>query len=135
MLKRVQHDGFGGLQSYLRGVWLALSPITLSACTQYPGTGDQPVPEAIACAIGKGSAFVEQCTAERGAGNAANEVIIRHEDGAFHRFEVAKDGHGLALADGAGEAKIIKNESMFEITLGNDRYRVPLTMLEPGDAR
>lgn len=54
---------------------------------------------------------------------------MRHADGGFRRLLVTHDGRGVVAADGA-EAAVVATvaDNMIEVTLGNDRIRLPATV-------
>ncbi len=105
----------------------ALLAVTLAACEPAPGgpprvdQGD----DTIACALGGTGQFSSACRVERSLAGGTLFLIVRHPDGAFRRFEVLKDGRGLAVADGAEPAALSKVGKELEVAVGLDRYRFP----------
>jgi len=81
--------------------------------------------EAVACALGGQGEFSPDCRVERSLAGNTLYLIVRHPDGAFRRFEVLKDGGGLAVADGAEEAAVSMTGKELEVAVGLDRYRFP----------
>ena len=61
-------------------------------------------------------------------------LVVRHPDGGFRRFEVMRDGTGLAAADGAERAVVSLHEQGIEVAVGTDRYRFPARIMDD-DAR
>jgi hypothetical protein len=56
-------------------------------------------------------------------------LTLRHPDGSFRRFNVLTNGRGLASADGAERARIVLlGDRRIEVTVGEDRYRLPVTL-------
>lgn len=83
--------------------------------------------EHVACALGQDARFAPVCAVERGVQDGEKVLVVRHPDGAFRRFLVLKDGHGLAAADGADLAQTGIAGNLLEVTVGQDRYRFPFT--------
>ncbi len=95
----------------------------LSAC----GSEAEPLPgDAIACALGGSASFVEECTMERQQREGASLLIVRHPDGGFRRFELGVAGRGMVVADGVEQAILSQGEGIIEISVGADRYRLPV---------
>lgn len=107
----------------------------LAACAQE--RGDEAVAaEAqadIECALYGAATFARECTIERGLDGDIPILVVRHPDGAFRRFEVADDGDALETADGAERAAILPREGGLEVTVGLDRYRIPLGSGDVGE--
>jgi len=83
---------------------------------------------AIECALDGASEFKRACEVEKGEVDGAKVLTVRHPDGGFRRFDVLTDGHGLAVADGADEAKLTVEGDILAVTVDNDRYRFPVTL-------
>ncbi|MET0372078.1 MAG: hypothetical protein ABW039_11975 [Sphingobium sp.] len=84
------------------------------------------------CAIGPGAGWARSCLVERSDGPDGAIVTLRHPDGGFRRFRVVTDGRGLVPADGAEAAKIaLLDDRRIELTVGEDRYRLPATLKQP----
>ena len=81
--------------------------------------------ESIACALGGSQQFKPDCTAERSTADGAQVIVVRLPDGAFHRFEVSKDGQQLLAADGADRSQSALKGDRFEVILGPDRFVIP----------
>ena len=82
----------------------------------------------IDCALDGAEAFKPVCAVDRAEVDGALILIVRHPDGGFRRFEVLKDGHGLAAADGADEAKLSIDGQFLVAEVDGDRYRFPATI-------
>jgi len=86
----------------------------------------------IVCALGDETEFTVQCDAERVQNGDRRELVLRHPDGGFRRFEIVTDGRGLVAADGSEEALVTPlTDGRIEISVGGDRYRLPATV-RPG---
>jgi hypothetical protein len=83
--------------------------------------------ERIDCALRGAGEFARECVVERASQGATLYLVVHHPDGAFRRFEVLKDGRGMAVADGAEEAQTRLSGKLLEVTVGKDRYRFPAT--------
>ena len=94
-----------------------------------PQIGGEPSEvDTVSCALNGALTYTDACTLER----AGTTVVIHHPNGGFRRFEVLADG-GLAEADGAQRAVVVRSGSSLQVTLGADRYR--LDEAELGHAR
>jgi hypothetical protein len=83
----------------------------------------------IACALGGETEFTAQCDAERVQSGERRELILRHPDGGFRRFEIVSDGRGLVAADGAEEAVVTPlSDGRIQLSVGDDRYQLPATV-------
>lgn len=119
----------GGGGSGLARPYLLLVPFILAACS----SPSEPPPEAkgdenIACAIGGSAELRQVCSAEWLVKDGRQSLIVRHPDGAFRRFDLRPDGSGLAAADGAEPAQSVLRDGKFDVTVGADRYLVPLAV-------
>ncbi len=86
----------------------------------------------IACALGDETEFTEQCDAERVQNGDKRELVLRHPDGGFRRFEIVSDGRGLVAADGSEEAVVMPlSDGRIQLSVGSDRYQLPATV-KPG---
>lgn len=102
-------------------------PALLAAC----GSESPPPPgDEIDCAIGAGADFSPVCTLETVAGGA--QIILHHPDGGFRRLTRDPATAGLVPRDGA-EPLVTETsgEGVMQFAVGEDRYRIPLAMLEP----
>jgi hypothetical protein len=81
----------------------------------------------IECALAGSTSFNRNCTTERVSGPEGQMLVIRHPDGGFRRFNVLKDGRGLAPADGIDpDFKLsVLAGGMIEVRSANDIYRLP----------
>ena len=86
----------------------------------------------ISCAIGSATQFTRNCSVERVAKDGGLSLVIRHEDGGFRRLRVMSDGSGVLASDGADEAHIAVFDGEIEVTLGDDRYVLPATIVDNG---
>ncbi len=105
-----------------------LAILALSACSKGTATPAAEGGEKIACAVGGSEKFDGVCGVERSRQQDALYLVVHHPDGGFRRFEVLKDGHGLAVADGADVATTRLHANMLEVAVGSDQYRFPATL-------
>lgn len=101
----------------------------LAACSSGEPDPDQPAEgdERIACAVGGKGEFANVCAVDRVQQDGRLNLVVRHPDGGFRRFEVMTDGSGLAVVDGADAAVSKLSGSVLEVAVGEDRYRFPVT--------
>src|SRR5689334_2832042 len=94
--------------------------VLLGACGERAAPSDAPAKAgvAIACALAGTADFTSSCAVEQIKGAQGLQLVVRHPDGAFRRFDVLTDGHGLATADGAQAAQIALREGGIEVTVG-----------------
>lgn len=86
----------------------------------------------VACALGSDTEFAEKCDVERVQNGDKRELVMRHPDGGFRRFEIVTDGRGLVAADGAEQAVVTPlADGRIQLSVGDDRYRIPAT-IKPG---
>lgn len=112
----------------MRGCGLAA--VTLLAACSGETAETPPDPDSlIACALAGATKFARDCAVERVTGADGLELVVRHPDGVFRRFDVLTDAPSLATADGAEAAQVVTTQGAIEVTVGSDRYRVPATML------
>lgn len=83
--------------------------------------------EHIPCALAGAQDFKPVCAVERARQDDKLQLIVRHPDGAFRRFDVLGGGQGLAVSDGADPAKVTMVGKELEVTVLTDRYRFPVT--------
>jgi hypothetical protein len=89
--------------------------------------------EAISCALAGVEQFQKICSYERYDVEGERVLVIHHPDAGFRRFTMLDDGRGLEVADGADEAVVEAIDGMLQVTVVNDRYRLPAT-IRSGDA-
>lgn len=125
-------------------IFSAVLILTLLAGCEIRREDDQPAaqatlaaddPNAIACALRGSDEFRRQCSVERAREGETLFLVVHHPDGGFRRFEVLKDGRGLAVADGADEATLAIEGDLLAVTVADDRYRFPATIGGAGGAR
>lgn len=63
---------------------------------------------------------------ERVAPDGQSQLLIRHPDGAFRRFDLGVPGRGIVTADGAEQAEVTDHGGYVEVRVGSDRYNLPL---------
>lgn len=56
-----------------------------------------------------------------------DELVVRHPDGGFRRFELGVPGRGLITAAGADQAEVTNRDGLVEVRVGADRYRLPVS--------
>jgi hypothetical protein len=112
----------------------ALALVLLAACSRAPAeaTAAAGPDHAIDCALGGAQAFTHACEVERVPGTDGLQLVVRHPDGSFRRFDVLTDGRGLATADGAERAEVAVRDGGIEVSVGKDRYRFPATVTGDG---
>ena len=83
----------------------------------------------VECALKGAEAFDRICTIDRVAGAEGLTLTIRSPDGSFRRLLVTHDGRGVIAADGAAPALVsVVADNRIEVTIENDRYRLPATV-------
>lgn len=105
------------------GAILAACSMEREPQAQASSAGD----DTIECALRGAPDFKRDCVVERAPQGGVLYLVVRHPDGAFRRFQVLKDGRGLAVADGAETAETRIADGLLEVTVGKDRYRFPAT--------
>ena len=112
-------------------LWLAFLP--LAACSQdAPEASAADSDDRIACAVDGATEFARVCQVERKDVDGVPILVVRQPDGGFRRFEVMRDGTGLAAADGAERAAASLREQGIEVAVGADRYRFPARIMDDG---
>ncbi|MGB3166921.1 MAG: hypothetical protein WBA68_09120 [Alteraurantiacibacter sp.] len=101
----------------------ALSVLLLAACSQ---GADAPEGASIECALGGAASFAPECTMQRADAEGSKLLVVRHPDGGFRRFELGVPGKGIVTADGVEQASVQRGEGVVEVTVGADRYRLPV---------
>jgi hypothetical protein len=98
--------------------------LAMAACSPAPEdkVATAAPDDRLECALARATEFARDCAVERGEGTM---LVLRHADGGFRRIELAADGT-ISAADGSDEpdGKMLP-DGRFELTLGNDRYRLP----------
>lgn len=87
-----------------------------------------PEGDAVACAVAGATDFAEDCVVERVHEGGADILVLHHPDGGFRRLIVLPSG-GLIAADGAATADVGEQNGVFEVTIEQDRYRVPQSLV------
>ncbi|HMO76549.1 MAG TPA: hypothetical protein PKD99_11420 [Sphingopyxis sp.] len=115
----------------------ALPLLLLAACGDKPDNRDVAEAEArasraaandgrIDCALEGAKLFDRTCTVEEMSGEAGTILVVGRGDVGYRRLQITTDGRGVVSADGAEPATVtIIGEGMIEVTVGNDRYRLP----------
>jgi len=114
------------------GLLLALAGCSGPSAPADPGAlaGDEDA--RVSCALAGETEFTEQCDVERVQKGERRELVMRHPDGGFRRFEIVTDGRGLVAADGSEEAVVTPlADGRIQLSVGSDRYRIPAT-IRPG---
>jgi hypothetical protein len=120
----------------MRGLRLIAGALALGACSKNeaePAPKVAPGDEHIECALGPGVGFTKDCAIERSKDGATYRMIVRHPDGGFRRLEVGAD-NAIAVTDGANAAAVTLNGTLAQVTVGDDRYRIPLEARAPAAA-
>jgi hypothetical protein len=107
--------------------------LALGACSKNEAAPPPKVAEGVEhveCALGPGVGFTRDCAIERSRDGEIYRMIVRHPDGGFRRFEVGAD-NAIAVTDGADAATVTLNGAVAEVTVGEDRYRIPLEARAP----
>jgi len=103
--------------------------LLLAACSvRDEDAAPEPAGEQIACATGGATALDQQCLVERERVEGTITLVIHHPDGGFRRLLVPQDGSPLVAADGADGAVIVPQGDALAVTLGSDRYLLPLDL-------
>jgi hypothetical protein len=103
--------------------------LCLAGCSEAPVIENKisqaQAEDRIDCALGGAQKFDRTCAIERHAGTT---LTLRHEDGGFRRLTLETDGT-IDTADGA-DGLILQtlSDGRTEITVGEDRYRLPATL-------
>lgn len=96
-----------------------------SAAPSEPVTASEGGAEAIPCALAGAETYNQTCPVERATVEGKLQLVVRHPDGGFRRFEVVGDGRGVVVADGAEEARSVPGNGALEVFVGEDAYRFP----------
>lgn len=106
----------------------------LAGCTgeNQPDVQSEADDSRVSCALAGDTEFTPKCDVERAQNGEKRELIMRHPDGGFRRFEIVTDGRGLIAADGAEQAVVTPlADGRIQLSVGEDRYRIPAT-IKPG---
>lgn len=117
----------------MRGAGFVIALLALAACSKNEAAPPPKVAEGaehVDCALGPGVGFTRDCAIERSKEGEVYRMIVRHPDGGFRRFEVGAD-NAIAVTDGADAAQVTLNGAVAEVTVGEDRYRIPLEARAP----
>jgi hypothetical protein len=103
--------------------------LALAACGSKPAVENKveqaKADDRIECAIGAATVFADDCAMER---QAPTSLTLRHADGGFRRLTLEADGT-IDTADGAEAITVnAMPDGRTEITVGEDRYRLPSTL-------
>jgi hypothetical protein len=96
-----------------------------AACARH---GDEIRGEPIGCAVAPSGELAQECRFER---IDEGRFIVHHPDGAFRRFVLSPDNKQLLPADGAERANSEAIKDEINLSIGQDRYRIPRSLLEP----
>jgi hypothetical protein len=102
--------------------------LALVACGSKPAVENKveqaKADDRIQCAIGDATEFSDDCAIERNA----TSLTLRHADGGFRRLTLEADGT-IDTADGAETIAVnAMPDGRTEISVGEDRYRLPSTL-------
>ena len=117
------------------GIGMLVAALAVAGCSPAKVPAVAEGAEHIACAVGGAADLAPVCAVERVLADGILLLVVRHPDGGFRRFEVLRDGRGLALADGAEQALIQYGASFVDLAVGSDRYRFPVTVKPDAPAR
>ena len=103
-------------------IFSALPILLIAAACSEEST--QPEGDPIECALGAGADLLPVCIYEHR--EAEREIVIWHPDGGFRRFDLLPGGAGVESTDGAEDIVQGVMGGSWEITVGDDRYRLPI---------
>lgn len=83
--------------------------------------------EQIACATAGSADFKPVCGVQR----VKTGLVIWHPNGAFRRLSALTEGAGFATTDGADQLAQKLSGDTLEVTIGEDRYRLPVKVDAP----
>ena len=83
--------------------------------------------EVIQCALASAQDFSAGCTAELVETEEGRVVILRNPDGGFRRLRITGGEGLLEAADGADALQVKRSESALNVTIGPDRYILPIS--------
>lgn len=117
--------GIGGLALLLAGCDRAPDNRVIAA-VEAKQIADAAEAGRVPCALAGEAEFRLNCTMERIAGGDGETLVLGRADSGYRRFRIVSDGRGLVAADGAEPARVsIVAEGVIEVTVGEDRYRLP----------
>ncbi len=123
----------------LRSRLLAATMVLAVGCSENNGNVPDKASvaggEAISCALGGAAEFKPACAVERDRQGDTLFLVVHHPNGGFRRFEVLKDGRGLAVADGADEGEMQVASGTLAVAVAGDRYRFPATIKDTEENR
>ena len=111
-----------------------LAALVLVGCSKADSSNQstavaRPEDNRIECRIGNATEFERFCTIDQGESEAGRTLTVHKPDGGFRRFVVARDGTGVAAADGAEPAMVtIIADDRIEVAIGGDTFRLPATV-------
>ena len=106
------------------------SALGLAAVLAGCSAADSPPPpgDTIDCAIGADADFASVCVLER----AGENFVLHHPDGGFRRLSRDPATGALAPRDGADVlVPQLDDADTLSFALGADRYRIPLSLIDP----
>ncbi|MDZ7896142.1 MAG: hypothetical protein U5M50_14920 [Sphingobium sp.] len=84
---------------------------------------------AIRCALGGATQYELRCATERAVGPKGAQLVIRHPDGGFRRFNILTNGRGVESADGSQPATVaMAGKNYLSVSVASDRYLLPVTI-------
>ena len=104
----------------------ALALLVLAGCAEEAPGDPLPAGTVVDCALAGSTEFTPDCTMERDTRDGQALLIVRHPDGGFHRLELGVEGRGIVAADGADLAVVTQAQGLVEVSVGPDRYRLPM---------
>lgn len=123
----------------LRSQLLAATVVLAVGCSENNGSVSDKASavggETISCALNGATEFKPVCAVERDRQGDTLFLVIHHPNGGFRRFEVLKDGRGLAVADGADEGQVQVASGTLAVAVAGDRYRFPATIKDAEENR
>lgn len=121
-----------GMARYPSLAVLILLPLALGACQKGAEQGGGTSRDAgaqVPCALQGAASFKGECSVDRIDARDGLTLLVHHPDGGFRRLLVTTDGRGVVTADGSEQAIVtVIDPGMIEVTVGEDRYRLPATV-------
>ena len=111
--------------------------LLLAACSAGESEGEPYVPGASGlpiapCAVGGAEELQPVCEMEFAQQGESRVLVVWHPDGSFRRFLVLPDGAGVEVADGADVALVTLAEDALDVSVGGDRYLLPVNIRGDG---